>query len=160
MNKKSILLTHPMKTAYSLNFERMGAITLIWDRRTWHWVWNKSAVADTKLTIAKKKKGAQGRVESGWGRDGGGRRSSSSRYTCEQNFALNFFATLNCTSTISKLTTLIVFPQILHFQQLQGSHLWWQGSFALRGIRLRKISWWNYASDFVRTFFHKENENA
>ena len=31
--------------------------------------------------------------------------------------------------------------QTLRFQQLQGSHLWIQASFALRGVRLGGISW-------------------
>ena len=38
--------------------------------------------------------------------------------------------------------------------------LWIQGSFALRGVRLWRISWWNYGSAFGWTFFHKEKENA
>ena len=37
------------------------------------------------------KKGTQRRGKSRRGRDGGERRSSSSRYSCKQHFALNFF---------------------------------------------------------------------
>ena len=37
------------------------------------------------------KKGTQRRGKIRRGRDGGGRRSSSFRYSCEQHFALNFF---------------------------------------------------------------------
>ena len=44
-----------MKTALSLNFEMIGIITLIWDRRTWICNWNLSRVVVTKLTIPKKK---------------------------------------------------------------------------------------------------------
>ena len=37
------------------------------------------------------KKGTERRGKSRRGEDGGGRRSSSSRYSCKQHFALNFF---------------------------------------------------------------------
>ena len=42
MNKKFIQLPHLMKTAKSLNFKRIGTITLIWDRLFWHWSSNLS----------------------------------------------------------------------------------------------------------------------
>ena len=45
-----------MKTAYSLNFKRIGTVTLIWDRRTWLWNWYLSGVVVTKLPIPKKQK--------------------------------------------------------------------------------------------------------
>ena len=50
--------------------------------------------------------------------------------------------------------------QILHFQRLQGNHLWIKGTFALRGLRQWRSSWWNYGSVFAWTFFHKDIENA
>ena len=43
-----------MKTAQSLNFKRIGTITLIWDKRTWLWNWNLSGVVVTKVTKLKK----------------------------------------------------------------------------------------------------------
>ena len=41
----------------------------------------------------------------------------------------------------------------LQYQQLQGGHLWVQGSFALRGVRQWKFYGRNYGSAFAWTFF-------
>ena len=108
---------------------------------------------------SKKGKQKEKRVKSRRGRDGGGRRSSSSLHSCKQHFALNFF---QCWSVRQQSANLklhcFVCAQILHFQQLQGSHLWIQGSFALRGVRLWSISWWNYGSAFVWTSFTRRRK--
>ena len=150
MNKKSILQTHSMKTAQSLNFKRIGTITLIWDRCTWLWNWNLSGVVVTKPQYQRSKKGTQRRGKSRRGRDGGRGGSSSSRYSCKQHLALNFF---QCWSVHQQSTNFqhywIVCAKIVYFQHLQGSHLWIQGSFALRGVRLSRSSWRNYGSSFV-----------
>ena len=46
------------------------------------------------------------------------------------------------------------------FEQFQGSHLWRQGIFMLRGFGLWRKSSWNYGRTLVWTLFHRENENA
>ena len=104
------------------------------------------------------KKGAQTRGYSGCGsRLGGARCSSSSRYSCKQHFALNFF---QCWSVHQQSANLqfkwMVCAQVLHFKQLQAGHLWIQGSVSLRGVWLWRISWWNYGSASVWTLFHKK----
>ena len=100
------------------------------------------------------KKGTQRLGKSRREKDGGGGRSSSSRYSCKQHFAFNFF---QCWSVHQQSSNLqlwrIVCSQILHFQQLQGSHFWIQRSFALPGVRLWRVSWWKYGSAFVWFFF-------
>ena len=78
-----------MKTAQSLNFKRVGSITVIWDRRIWLWNWNLSRVVITKIKKSQKQqritKKKQKRMKKEW------RRSRR----------------LRCTSTISRFTTLM-----------------------------------------------------
>ena len=86
------------------------------------------------------KKGAQ-RRKSGRGK-GGARGSRPSRDSSKQQIALNSFQcwTLHQQSTKLQLKS-IVCAQVLQFQQLQGGHLWIQGSFAMRGVQLSRSSW-------------------
>ena len=88
--------------------------------------------------------------------DGVGTGGSSFRYSCEQHFALNFFHCLKRTPTISKVSIQMdsICPS-LTFPVVSRGHLWRQGKFALKRVRLWRVSWWNYGSAFVWTFFHK-----
>ena len=87
------------------------------------------------------------------------RKRSSSRYSCKQHFALTFFLCwgVHQQSAILKFNWMVC-AQILHFLQIQGRRLWIQGSFALRSVRLRRNSWWNYGGAFVWTLFHKDKK--
>ena len=55
-----------MKTAWSLNFKRIGTSTLSWDRLFWLWNWNSSRLMVPKLTIAKNWKRSTKKVYIYW----------------------------------------------------------------------------------------------
>ena len=81
--------------------------------------------------------------------------------TDEKTFCKQFFPLLKRTSKISKYTFQMgCMGRSLTFRTTSRWLCFLQGSFALRGVRLRRICWWNYRSTFVWTFFPKENENA
>ena len=138
MNEKFILLPHSMKTAQCLNFKLIGAFPLIWDRHNWLWNWNLSWNLVTKHTVLERyKKEHKEELEevskpgnAGRGRGRGG--SSSFCYSCEQRFAFNSF---QCWGVHQQSANLqfkwTLCTQVLHFQQLEGSHVWIQGCFAL-----------------------------
>ena len=85
------------------------------------------------------------------GNGGEARGSSSSRYSCKQHFALNFF---ECWDVHQQPANLhfkwTLCAQVLLFQQLQESHLWVQRSLTLLGVLLWRISRWHYSSAFFR----------
>ena len=90
VNKKFILLPHLMKTAYSLNFKRIGTIKFIWDSLFWHWSSNLSKDVDTIHTRVRKKR-AQRRVCCFHKNRNRQRRRSSSSYLCKQHIATDIF---------------------------------------------------------------------
>ena len=107
LNKKSILLPHWIKTAESFNFKRIENYYL--DLRQTYLALKTETCQEwwlRNLQNQRSKKGAQRGSKSRRGRDGG-RGSSSSRYSCKQHIALNFFPMLKSTSTISKFTNLM-----------------------------------------------------
>ena len=109
-NKKFILKPHSMKTAESSKFYRIGTFTLTLDNFTWFWKRNWSRAVVTRLTIPKKFKAAQGRIERGCRstRNGeGGRQPASFGYSYKQLFAFRFSPMLKRTPTISKFRTLM-----------------------------------------------------
>ena len=55
-NRKFIQLLHLMKTAYGLNFKRIGTTPLIWDSLFWHWSSNLSKDVVTIHTRSRKRK--------------------------------------------------------------------------------------------------------
>ena len=132
MNKSFILPPHSMETAMSLNFKPIGNTTFFWDRRTLLWNWSLSRVVVSKLTIPKifkrRTKKRQKRM----------RKLRRTRLVPLVNHANSIFAfdVFQCwiVPNSKGLCT-----QVLPLQQLQGSYLRIQGSFAMRGVRLWKI---------------------
>ena len=161
-NKKFILLPHSNKTAKSLDLKRIETITLISDRLTWFWNWNLSRVAATKLTIATKfekehEEEAKTHKESTADEN---EEAPVPLVTHVHNILQSFFPLLKCTSTISRFATLmdcmrtnLTFPTNSRGPSLTTRE------FALRGVRLWILSWWNSGTAFVWAFFRKQNEN-
>ena len=113
------------------------------------------------LQYQRSTKGAQRGSKSGRETDARREGSSSSRCSCKIQFAFIFLPMLKTSSTISIFTTLMdcMRASLTLLTTSRGLSLSTR-EFALRGVWLWRISWWNYGSAFVWTFFHNENENA
>ena len=71
-------------------------------------------------------------------------------------FCIQFFSMLRCALKISKFTVhMDSMGTSLTIPTTSRKYLWKQKSFALRWVRLRRSSWWNYGNAFVWTFSTK-----
>ena len=80
-----------------------------------------------------------------------GRSSSSSHYSCEQHFPLNFFQCWGVHQQSANKQ--FKCTHVLYFEQFQGSYIWTKSIFALRVVPLWTLFWSRYGNSFVWSFY-------